>query len=191
MIRINLLPFRAARKKENVRRQISIFILTFVLTFLGFGSYSISLSGKVKTLETNIEIKKTELAKFEKINKEINKIKKKLNIIQKKTKIIENLQLNRDEAVVLLETMTRLIIEDRMWLSNMSAASNSIILNGVAFDNKTVADFMTRLEKTKILKNIVLKSSKQTKILGKNLKQFSISCSRVPLNIALGKKVKK
>jgi len=191
MIRINLLPFRAARKKENVRRQISIFILTFVLTFLGLGSYSINLSGKVKTLETNISVKKTELAKYEKINKEISKIRKDLNLIEKKTKIIDNLQLNRDEAVVLLETMTRLIIEDRMWLSNMSAGSNSIILNGVAFDNKTVADFMTRLEGTKIFKNVVLKSSKKKKLLGKNLKQFSINCNRVRLNIALGKKVKK
>ena len=28
MIRINLLPFRAARKKENIRRQLTIFALS-------------------------------------------------------------------------------------------------------------------------------------------------------------------
>ena len=31
MIRINLLPFRAARRRENVRRQTSIFFLSVVL----------------------------------------------------------------------------------------------------------------------------------------------------------------
>ena len=34
MIRINLLPFRAARKKENVRRQVSVFLLSLVLVVI-------------------------------------------------------------------------------------------------------------------------------------------------------------
>jgi type IV pilus assembly protein PilN len=32
MIRINLLPFRAARKRENIRRQISVYIGIVILT---------------------------------------------------------------------------------------------------------------------------------------------------------------
>ena len=31
MIRINLLPYRAARSKENIRKQVSVVILSFVL----------------------------------------------------------------------------------------------------------------------------------------------------------------
>lgn len=34
MIRINLLPYRAAQKKENIRRQISIFLLLLILMTL-------------------------------------------------------------------------------------------------------------------------------------------------------------
>jgi len=37
MIRINLLPFRAARKKENIRRQISVFVLSVVCLALLMG----------------------------------------------------------------------------------------------------------------------------------------------------------
>ena len=38
MIRINLLPFRAARKKENVRRQISLFLLSLAFLLVVSGS---------------------------------------------------------------------------------------------------------------------------------------------------------
>jgi type IV pilus assembly protein PilN len=40
MIRINLLPFRAARKKENIRRQLSIYVLSVVCLLLLMGLFS-------------------------------------------------------------------------------------------------------------------------------------------------------
>ena len=46
MIRINLLPFRAARKKENVRRQVSVFLLSFVLIIIGVFYYNMWLGNR-------------------------------------------------------------------------------------------------------------------------------------------------
>ena len=37
MIKINLLPFRAAKKLENIRMQISVYMLTVVLVLLVHG----------------------------------------------------------------------------------------------------------------------------------------------------------
>ena len=71
MIRINLLPFRAARKKENIRRQVSIFVLSLVFLLIIFFYYNFSLSNKVDSLNANIKNTKTELAKYNKINDEI------------------------------------------------------------------------------------------------------------------------
>ena len=47
MIRINLLPFRAARKKENIRRQVSIFLLSlaFLLIILFYYNWSLGSTG--------------------------------------------------------------------------------------------------------------------------------------------------
>ncbi|RLB32469.1 MAG: pilus assembly protein PilN, partial [Deltaproteobacteria bacterium] len=47
MIRINLLPFRAARKKENIKRQISIFVLTTLFAFAAMGYVYIQLESEV------------------------------------------------------------------------------------------------------------------------------------------------
>ena len=70
MIRINLLPFRAARKKENIRRQVSIFFLSFFLVVMALVYYHISLGNKILSLKAKIETTKKEVAKYEKINKD-------------------------------------------------------------------------------------------------------------------------
>ena len=50
MIRINLLPFRTERKKENVRRQVSLFLLSLALVLLVLFYYNWSLNSKIKKL---------------------------------------------------------------------------------------------------------------------------------------------
>ena len=78
MIRINLLPFRAARKKENVRRQVSIFLLSFALIIIVVVWYNVFLSNKIETMQVRNDDTTAQIAKYEKINKEIATIKKNL-----------------------------------------------------------------------------------------------------------------
>lgn len=52
MIRINLLPYRAAQKKENVRRQISIFVLAVIMVAGILLYYNISLNNDIDALNT-------------------------------------------------------------------------------------------------------------------------------------------
>ena len=51
MIRINLLPFRAARKKENIKRQISIYVLTVILLLVGMGYTFLDLNSELSKLK--------------------------------------------------------------------------------------------------------------------------------------------
>jgi type IV pilus assembly protein PilN len=80
MIRINLLPFRAARKKENIRRQVSIFILSLILVLLGLFGFNHYLGSQIDDLNDEIKIANTELNKYNEINKEIPKSKRHLKI---------------------------------------------------------------------------------------------------------------
>ena len=84
MIRINLLPFRAARKKENIRRQVSIFLLSLAFMLIILFYFNFSLSSKIGNLNTSIKDTQSELEKYAKINKEIDNIKKKLDNLKKK-----------------------------------------------------------------------------------------------------------
>jgi len=206
MIRINLLPYRAARKKENIRKQISIFFLSFLLVVAILLFYNMSLKKRIGILNTKITSNKIMLTKFEKQAKEVDKIKKAFNNLKKKTEVIKHLETKRKAAVCLLDNMTKMVAEHtsisesdslsskdnkpvkRLWFTNFQATGNNISINGIAMDNKTVADFMTRLEVSKLYKNVNLKTLKQQNISDLNLKSFEITCNNVFLKKSKNKK---
>ena len=191
MIRINLLPFRAARKKENIRRQASIFFLSFFLVVIVLGYLHINLGNKIANLKAKIETTKKEVAKYDKINKEIASLKKKLEILKKKTSVIVSLEKNRFEPVRLLDTMSLKIIAKRMWFNSFKSSDKTVDITGLALDNKTVADFMTRLQGSGLFSAVKLKTIKKTKVKGSDLKSFQISCTRKDLTKQKKEKSKK
>ena len=206
MIRINLLPYRAARRKENIRKQISIFFFSFLLVVVIGLFYNMRLQKKIDDLNTKIKNNKIMLAKFEKQAKEVDRIKNAFNNLEKKTGVIKNLEIKRKAAVCLLDNMTKVVVEHtsisgsdslldkdntpvkRLWFTNFQAKGNNVGIKGIAMDNKTVADFMTRLENSKLYKNVNLKTLKQQKITKLNLKNFDITCIKISLNNTESKK---
>jgi type IV pilus assembly protein PilN len=178
MIRINLLPFRAARKKENIRRQISVFFLSFFLMLAVLIYYNIHLGGQIKDLKTDVDATKNEVAKFQKITKQIDEIKKKLAILEKKTEVIRTLETNRFEPVEMLDNMSGKTIANRMWFTSFDDRPQNVRIDGIALDNKTVADFMTRLEGTGLFGSVRLQSIQKHVVKGSGLKKFSITCSK-------------
>jgi type IV pilus assembly protein PilN len=200
MIRINLLPYRAARKKENIRKQISIFFISFLVVAAILLFYNLSLQNRIDVLNTTIAENKTILARLETQAREVDKIKNAFSNLEKKTKVIKDLETKRNDAVCLLDNMTKLVAEytlisgsdslpdkdnlpvKRLWFTNFEAKENNISIKGIAMDNKTVADFMSRLESSQFYTNVNLKTLKQQKTSSLNLKSFDISCDRVSLN---------
>ena len=143
MIKLNLLPFRAARKKENVRRQVSVIILSLIFAIIVMSYLFVTLNSKISDLNVKIKETNAEVKKYNQINKKIAGIKKKLNILRKKKKVIDSLELNRKEPVRLLDAMTKLIVARRMYFNSFSSKGNTVKVSGIAIDNQTVADFMT------------------------------------------------
>jgi type IV pilus assembly protein PilN len=183
MIRINLLPFRAARKKENIRRQVSIFMLSLAFLLIIFFYYNFSLSNKVDSLNANIKNTETELEKYNKINAEIAQIKKKLSNLKKKMAVMKTLEANRFEPTRLLDVMTQVVVAKRMWFTNLESKGDKVNIKGTALDNKTVADFMVRLEDCGLFKEVDLKTLKRSNAKAadlKDLKRFAISCTKKP-----------
>jgi type IV pilus assembly protein PilN len=193
MIRINLLPFRKARKKENVRQQVSVFVLVLIFLILGMSYLALTLSRKIENRDSRIKTTTQQLSELTVLTKEIDDIKKKLDTIRKKTAVIKNLERNRKSSVILLDTMTDMVIPGRMWFTSLSDISESVEINGIAMDNKTVADFMIKLEGSKLFSGVSLKTLKQQAIKDVILKNFEISCRKIvtPEADTSGKAVKK
>jgi type IV pilus assembly protein PilN len=178
MIRINLLPFRTARKKENVRRQLTILISSLLLTIALMFFVNIKLSGMVQEIDSKVKNTKNEITKYEKINKEITEIKGKLEILKTKMDVIKELDTNRYEPVRLMDAMTNLVVPNRMWFVNFDTTGKTVNISGIAVDSQTIADFMTRLEGSKMFEAVNLKTIKKQMIKQANLKSFEISCNK-------------
>ena len=182
MIRINLLPFRAARKKENIRRQVSIFLLSLVLVLIVAFWFNYILSGKIKSLDNQIKETKAQVEKYNKINKEIADIKKKLDMLKRKIEVIKSLDLTRKAPVELLDDMSRLLIEKRMWLTGLEEKSGNVKVLGIALDNPTIAEYMTRIEASlKYVDIKLLTINQDTSVKGLQLKRFDIRFRKAPL----------
>ena len=199
MIRINLLPYRELREKENIRKQMSIFFFSFLVVVIILLVYNMSLQKRIDGLNTKIANKKKLLTKFEKQAKEVDRIKKEFKNLEKKTKVIKSLEKKRKDAFDLIDNMTMIVAENtsnsrsnslsgkddkavkRLWFTDFQAKGNNIGVKGIAMDNKTVADFMTRLEGSKLYKNVNLRRIKQEKISKLNLKSFEITFNKISL----------
>jgi type IV pilus assembly protein PilN len=185
MIRINLLPFRAARKKENIRRQISVFILSLFLVTAILSYASGFWTKKINLLNARIEQINRELTITTAAAKEVDRIKKDLDDLKKKTDVIRNLEKTRREPIKLLDAMTGLVVKNRMWFTDFTDIQKTIKIKGIALDNKTVADFMTQLEGSGLFSTVNLDSLKQQTLKDTlSLKSFEITCQKAEANNA-------
>jgi type IV pilus assembly protein PilN len=76
--------------------------------------------------------------------------------------------------------MTQVIVPKRMWFTRMETKSRTVDIHGIALDNKTVADFMVRLEGCGLFSDVDLKTLKAARVHNSNLKSFQITCTRKP-----------
>ncbi len=180
MIRINLLPFRLARKKENIRRQVSVFSLSLVFIILALCWVFFTLDDELSQTQNKVAQIKTESLKYKKTADRVSRIKKDLAILEDKLAIVENLKKRKNEQQILLEQLADRLVEKKMWLSSVAADARTVSLKGIAFDNPTIAAFMRYLESSPIFGAVDLKVSK-TKGFGGNirLKEFEISCTKI------------
>ncbi len=179
MIRINLLPFRTARKKENVRRQLTILLSSLFLAIISLFYINMELNSRVQEVDGKVKYVKSEITKYEKINKEIAEIKGKLEVLKTKLGVIKELETNRYEPVRLMDAMTNLVVPNRMWFVGFDTTGKTVNISGVAVDSQTIADFMTRLEGSKLFEAVNLKAIKKQMVKQANLKSFEISCNKI------------
>ena len=177
MIKVNLFPFRAARIKENIRRQVTIYLLSMIFIILASSYFYLDLNNKVNTLREERDVKQKELDSFKDTNIKIAALKKTIADVEVKLKTIKRLEKGKTGPVKLLDDIVMSVPEDKLWLTTLKEQKGTLILNGTAMDNETVADFMNKLQNTKSINSVQLVRTMQKKITGfdLSLKDFSLN----------------
>jgi type IV pilus assembly protein PilN len=184
MIKINLFPFRAARIKEDIKRQVFYYIGSIIILILGMGLFPynpysyLSLNKQVESLKKDQHAKEKDLASFRDTNIKIKALKKTIAEVEVKLNTIKGLEKVKTGPVKLLDDIATSVPKDKLWLKVLKEDKGILVLEGTAMDNETVADFMNRLESTETVKSVELVRTRQKTIQGLNLnlKDFELKC---------------
>ncbi len=176
MIRINLLPFRAARSKENIRRQVSVFLLSIVLLVIVLVIANGYLAGQVEKLETRLDGLNAEIKVYEERARQVEAFKKELEELNQKIDVVNRLKSYRKNPPELLAELTEIVVPGRMQLSRMSFSRTQVSMEGLSMDNETIAVFMRRLERSERFSSVRLSRSVQQVVQGVDMKNFQITC---------------
>ncbi len=145
MARINLLPWRAERRKLRQREFFMVLgfaaIGAIVLGFLVSGYYGAQISGQ----ETRNAYLNQQIAEMDKAIEQIKELDKKKSDLLARKKVIEELQANRSQMVHLFDALVR-TIPDGVSLTGIKQEGEQITLEGVAQSNARVSTYMRNLE---------------------------------------------
>jgi type IV pilus assembly protein PilN len=146
MIRINLLPFRAARKRENIKRQLFVYASVIIFCVLVGVYFYFDKSGELRDLKEEETQLNKDLATYKRTLAKIKTLEKNIKEINAKLDVIKKLERGKTGPVFLLEEISLAVPKDKLWLSSLSEKRGTLSLIGTAMDNETVALFMNNLE---------------------------------------------
>ncbi|MCC4599876.1 PilN domain-containing protein [Xanthomonas melonis] len=145
MARINLLPWRAERRKAREREFYSMLGFAalggVLLSGLIWFYYDAQISGQT---ERNAFLT-TEIEKVKAQNEEIKELDKKKDRLLARKKVIEELQANRSQMVHLFDSLVR-TIPDGVALTNIKQDGDILTLEGRSQSNARVSTYMRNLE---------------------------------------------
>jgi type IV pilus assembly protein PilN len=161
MARINLLPWRAERRKQREREfymQLGIAFAAALVVLIGWsywmgaridnqGERNTYLQGEIKQLDDRI-------AKI----KDLEKVR--AGLLQRK-QIIEQLQANRSQMVHLFDELVKTIPASAR-LGSMKQSGDSMSLDGVAQSNSSVAEYMRNIETSPWMGHADLRKTENT-----------------------------
>ncbi|MCK4507962.1 MAG: hypothetical protein KAU27_05455, partial [Desulfuromonadales bacterium] len=76
MIRINLLPVKAAQRKEMLKGQLMVVVLVLIVSVGICGAAYMHIVGEVDDVQQQIDRKKSEIAQLQKVIKEVKNFEK-------------------------------------------------------------------------------------------------------------------
>jgi len=176
MIRINLLPIRAEKKRETLRQQIVLAVAVVVLLFAGIAAVHVMLSNDIADLQARITQRRAEISRLQAIIGEVREFKKKKRELEEKIEVIAQLEARQRGPVRVLDELAR-IVPKEIWIERLKDSGGAISLEGFAIDNQTIARFMTSMEASPWFQGVRLEVTKQVTRAGVDLKSFSLRAS--------------
>lgn len=175
MIRINLLPVRAKRKRNtSVYQIIAMSGVIMVSLVTSFTVHSV-FAGKVAKREATVAVNVDEIKRLQTIIGEVNELDKKKQRLLDQLAVIDKLEKGKRGPVRVLDEMSS-SIPKRVWITSFREQGGVLSLTGSAIDNADISEFMRNLQKTPYFTDINLKFTQADLKDGATVYNFEIGC---------------
>ena len=158
MAKINLLPWRAERRKLREREFYMMLVAAMIVAGLAIFLWIMWMDARIENQDHRNAYLKDEIhqldGKLEKI-KDLEKTKAKLLA---RKQIIEQLQASRTQMVHLFDELVK-TIPDGVRLNSLKQVGDTLTLEGVAQSNASVASYMRNLDASPYLMRSDLKKT--------------------------------
>lgn len=176
MIRVNLLPHRAERRKAQ-RKHLAILAgmvaaLAISIVVLVHGV----IAGYISIQTDRNEFLKKEISQLDKEIDEIKKLKEDITALLARKQVIERLQSDRAQSVYLLEQLVRQV-PDGVYIKTVRQTGIKVNLTGYAQSNARVSTLMRNIASSPYLENPDLVEIKAATVANKRVAEFTMNLS--------------
>lgn len=174
MIRINLLPHRAEKRRA---KQLQFIVLSAIS--LGIGALivvlvHVAISSQIDYQNRRNAYLKQEIAVLDKQIEEIKKLREQTQSLLARKNVVENLQSTRSDVVHLLDQMLR-ILPDGVYIKSVKQSGYKIALVGYAQSNARISTLMRSVEDSPWLDSPTLIEIHATNANGARVSEFSLN----------------
>ena len=174
MIRINLLPHRAEKRRARQVQFIALSVISAVLAALVVGAVQVAISTEISYQERRNAYLKQETAVLDKQIEEIKRLREQTQALLARKNVVEGLQSTRSDVVHLLDQMLR-ILPDGVYLKALKQTGNRINLVGYAQSNARVSTLMRAVEDSPWLDSPTLVEIHATGAGAARLNEFTLN----------------
>ena len=176
MIRINLLPHREIRRKQQ---QQQFFITLGIVCAIGAGIWFAVHAYLDDQFDNQVNRNKYLQAEIDKLDKqiaEIQKLKDQTAALLARKRVVETLQGTRSEVVYLLDQLVRQL-PDGVYLRGIKQTGTKVLINGYTQSQARVSTLMRNLESSPHLENPNLIEIKSAQVGAQRLNEFTMNIS--------------
>ncbi len=174
MIRVNLLPHRAEKRKARQLQFIILSVLSLVAAVVVIGLVHVAIITQISYQERRNNYLNQEISILNKQIEEIKKLREQTQALLARKTVVENLQATRSDVVHLLDQMLR-ILPDGVYLKSLKQSGYKISLTGYARSSARVSTLMRAIEDSPWLDSPVLIEVHATTVDKTRLNEFSLT----------------
>ena len=178
MARINLLPWREERRKQQ---QIEFFVILGVaaaITLLIWGAIHFYYTQRIDYQNMRNQFLETQIARLDEKIKEIEDLEREKERLLARMRAIEQLQTNRPLIVRLFDELVNSLPEG-VSVTKVDQQGKNITINGVAQSNARVSSFMRNLESSEWLESPKLDIIQAETAEGLRISNFTLRFNQV------------